>query len=272
MSEPVAIFEKEYYDRLKQVEARHWWTLGMTDIMSRLLEGELDGGAGKTFLDIGCGSGIGLAWAREHLPQARRLGIDISAHALEHCKTLGAELELGSAEQLPYAAGSVDLAICIDVLQHVPSDTAALAEAFRVLKPGGRFYVRTNARSLTPPPPGSRLYTVRSLERAFTQAGFRVARCSRVNVVGSLVAEVGMLRRSLNSNGHPHGDHHGHGHHAPQAFKGGGYGGGLRIEAEVGDSMASKLKRRLLIAEGQLIARGVSLPLGHSIVALGVKP
>jgi SAM-dependent methyltransferase len=280
MAEPVAIFEKEYYDRLKQIEGRHWWTLGMTDIMSRLLDGAASAGP-LTFLDIGCGSGIGLAWAAKHLPQSRRLGIDMSEHAIAHCRGLGAELQLASADALPYPDASVDLAICIDVLQHLPTDGPALSEVRRVLKPGGRFYVRTNARSLTPPPPGSQLYTVAALQRSLGTAGLRIDACSRVNFVGSLVAEVGLLRRSLfarghdHSHGHDHGhDHHGHDHahgEDKERFKGGGYGGGLRLTAEKEVGLYSKMRRSLLKGEGALIARGLHLPFGHSIVALATR-
>lgn len=272
MAEPVKIFEKEYYDRLKQIEGRHWWTLGMTSIMSRVV-GPRGDGAGLVFLDVGCGSGIGLSWAAEHLPRARRLGIDVSEHALEHCRGLGAELAIASADKLPYPSDSVDLAICVDVLQHLPSHDGALAEVHRVLKPGGNFYVRTNARSLVPPPPGSRLYTVKELRTGLERAGLRVQTCSRVNLLGSLFAEVGLLRKSLRGGGHGSAEHH-HDHAETGAggeFRGGGYGGGLRLTAERTDGLSSRLKRSLLEGEAELVARGVPLPFGHSIVALATK-
>jgi len=62
MPEPVEIYTEEYYDRLKQIESDHWWTLGMTDIMDQLLSRHLPATGGR-FLDVGCGSGIGLRWA-----------------------------------------------------------------------------------------------------------------------------------------------------------------------------------------------------------------
>jgi len=38
---------------------------------------------------------------------------------------------------LPFAAGSFDLAVCAEVLEHIPDDAAALSEIHRVLVPGG---------------------------------------------------------------------------------------------------------------------------------------
>lgn len=43
-------------------------------------------------------------------------------------------------ERLPLADGSVDVVVCIVVLEHVPDATSVIAEAHRILKPGGRFF------------------------------------------------------------------------------------------------------------------------------------
>jgi SAM-dependent methyltransferase len=45
----------------------------------------------------------------------------------------------GDATQLPFADGAFDAVITSEVLEHVPDDTAALAEMLRVLRPGGAF-------------------------------------------------------------------------------------------------------------------------------------
>jgi SAM-dependent methyltransferase len=42
-----------------------------------------------------------------------------------------------SMTELPLAAGSVDLALCYHVLEHIPDDAAAMAELARVLSDGG---------------------------------------------------------------------------------------------------------------------------------------
>lgn len=285
MAQPVGIFEREYYDRLRSVEGRHWWTLGMTDVMDRLLQDRLPTRDGAVFLDIGCGTGVGLDWAARRLPAARRLGIDISPHAVEYCQGRGAEAIVGSSDQLPYPSNSVDLAISIDVLQHLESDSRTLAEAHRVLRPGAWFFIRTNLASLSPAPPGSRLYTRAELAGNLERAGFRIEVCSPANTIGGIVEDAGTIWKHWRSGGHGgHGGHghdhdhdhdhggHGHEHHAGDgtpAFKGGS--GGLRIQPEAKLGVTSRAKRGLLQLEGALLARGVRLPYGRSLICLAQR-
>jgi ubiquinone/menaquinone biosynthesis C-methylase UbiE len=263
LTEAIPIYTQEYYDRLKEIESHHWWTLGMTDIMDRLLAEHLLASPGARFLDIGCGSGIGLKWAAARLPEARRIGVDISPFGLRHCAGLGASLYRASSEHLPLADAEIDLAICVDVLQHLAEDRPTLKEAARVLKPRGILFVRTNALSLAPPPPGSRLYTRRLLIQRLADAGFHVLRCSRVNVVGSLFAEL--------KNWNRHRAASERGVEEKEGFLGGGYGGGLRIEPDRGPRGLQSLKRALLRLEGRAIRRGFRFPFGHNLVTLARK-
>jgi len=268
--EPARIYTPEYYERLKALEGRHWWTLGMNDIMSGLLGGRLAGGAPVAcFLDVGCGSGIGLAWAARTWPESRRVGVDVSPHALEHCAGLGAELHLIDGSHLPLADGAVDLAICVDVLQHVENEAPLLAEVHRVLRPGGWLYVRTNSRGLGPAPEGSKLFTRTALLERLESAGFSVALCSPVNCVGSLVATLRSRSGAPAEARHHHDDQQDAAH---GSFEGGGYGGGLTLQPESSTSLASRSKRAMLALEGRLLRLGLRLPVGHSLVALARKP
>jgi SAM-dependent methyltransferase len=272
---PVYVFQQEYYDRLKAIHDRHWWVSGMTDMMDHILKKRLSVSDVRVLLDIGCGSGAGLIWAARRFPDATRLGTDLSKYAVAHCLKLGAEVSVASGDKLPYRDSSVDLVLCTDVMQHVPDDAGLLGEAFRVLRPDGWLYVRTNARTFVPAPLGSRLFTGRMLRSALVGAGFRVLRCSRANVMGSLFAEVSQLINyvlSRNSRGIwcgtcPTVPSAGHG----SSFRGGGYGNGLHLTPEPHASIASRLKRRLLAIEAQLIDSGVRLAFGHSLIALARK-
>lgn len=270
MSEPARIYTPEYYERLKAIEGRHWWTLGMNDIMSALLSGRTAGRPVSCFLDVGCGSGIGLAWAARVLPEARRVGVDVSPHALEHCAGLGAELRLIDGSHLPLPQDAVDIAICVDVLQHVEDEGPLLAEMRRVLRPGGWLYVRTNSRGLGSAPAGSKLFTRAALVERLAAAGFEVAHCSPVNCVGALVATLrsrGGPRERAEHHHHEGDDREGQG----RGFEGGGYGGGLALQPEDASRPISRGKRALLALEGRLLRLGLRLPFGHSLVALARK-
>jgi ubiquinone/menaquinone biosynthesis C-methylase UbiE len=94
----------------------------------------------ERILDVACGSGY---WSRK-LAVAHGctvVGIDSSereiAAAKRHHNGTRCTYLLSSAETLPFPAASFDKVISVCALEHFSSDTAALAEMFRVLRPGG---------------------------------------------------------------------------------------------------------------------------------------
>lgn len=101
--------------------------------------------AGKDAVDIGCGSG---ALLRELAARgARMVGVEISraqlAPALAADDGNGGRYRVGTAQALPLPDASVDVALFMRTLHHVPPPdlTAALGEARRVLRPGAAVYV-----------------------------------------------------------------------------------------------------------------------------------
>ncbi|WP_342164979.1 class I SAM-dependent methyltransferase [Methylobacterium sp. SD21] len=97
--------------------------------------------ADRAILDIGCGTGT-LARALSE-DGAAVTGIDPGAEALAKARTLvpSARFEAASADSLPFADGQFDGAVMLNSLHHVPDPAKALAEAARVLRPGGRLVV-----------------------------------------------------------------------------------------------------------------------------------
>ncbi|MBI3829690.1 MAG: methyltransferase domain-containing protein [Planctomycetes bacterium] len=100
----------------------------------------LESGPSHRVLDTGCGAGNVL----ERVTAGERLGIDLSGVMAERArKRLGntASIVQGDAEELPFATASFDRVLCSSVLSHVLHPERVLAEAYRVLKPGGRLVV-----------------------------------------------------------------------------------------------------------------------------------
>lgn len=109
-------------------------------MLERLVES-----AGKDVVDIGCGGG---ALVRDLAGQgARMVGVEISAGqlapALARDGASGARYLVGRAQALPLEDASVDLAVFMRTLHHVPAGDLiqALREARRVLRQDGAVYV-----------------------------------------------------------------------------------------------------------------------------------
>jgi ubiquinone/menaquinone biosynthesis C-methylase UbiE len=112
-------------------------------------------------LEIGMGTGLNLPYYRDDV---RLTGIEFSSTMLElarkRAKDLGRapDLRLGDAQALEFPDESFDTVVCTLALCTIPDDRRALAEAKRVLRPGGRLLLLEHVRSpLLPIRAGQRL-------------------------------------------------------------------------------------------------------------------
>jgi len=86
-------------------------------------------------IEIGVGSG------RFASPLGVQVGVDPSGAMLAHAAARGIEVVEGTAENLPFAADSFDYALVVTTICFVDSPAEMVAEARRVLKPGGRLVI-----------------------------------------------------------------------------------------------------------------------------------
>jgi SAM-dependent methyltransferase len=101
---------------------------------------------GQTVLELGSGAGMdSLLAARRVGPTGKVVGVDLSPEMVEKARRNAVLLGLGNVEfvnagieKVPLADESVDVVISNGVFNLCPDKPAVLAEAFRVLRPGGR--------------------------------------------------------------------------------------------------------------------------------------
>lgn len=84
-------------------------------------------------LDLGCGGGLLAAYVTGY----RHVGVDLSASALAIAAEHGIETVQADVADLPFADATYDVVAAGEIFEHVENLDATVAEASRVLRPGG---------------------------------------------------------------------------------------------------------------------------------------
>ncbi|MEA2149841.1 MAG: hypothetical protein QOD69_1671 [Solirubrobacteraceae bacterium] len=231
-----------------RAEERHWWYRGRRRVLAAVLDG-LALPAGTRILDAGCGSGRNMA------DLARRgtvAGVELASSSLEAARARDVgEVRAGSLEEpLPFADGAFDLAVALDVLEHLSDDALAWRELARVVAPGGRLVVTVPQYAWLwgehdVVSHHHRRYTRAMLVAHAARAGWRPERLTAFNsALLPAIAAVRLLQR-------------------------------LRRSAQPADDLARTPQgivngalERVLAAEAAWIGRGRDLPAGVSLLAV----
>jgi SAM-dependent methyltransferase len=207
--------------------------------------------AGAVVMDLGCSTGFLLEDLRAAHPDAALVGVDLIAAGLAkaHARVPEARLVQADACRLPLADASLDAALSLNLLEHVPDDRQALAELRRVLRPG--------AGAVLVVPAGRRLYDYydRFLghRRRYARGELAAKACDAgLEVIddthlGSLLYPAFWLAKQRNRRrwGHLRG----------AALR-------ARVTADIGRTRDSRLVRLALRLERPLFARGPRPPFG----------
>ena len=193
----------KYLDEALHADGRHDRVspplLG-SKIRNDMLREFLARGPGDRVVDLGCGSGRALLWNRDWKAQA--VGIDISPFfAAESRKQV--DLLLGDLRRLPFADGTFTKGYSLDVLEHLSPDAlrGMLAEAARVIAPGGELFVYTHVRKNAPIAVGLRW--INALARRLERMGLIDMRQERLRKSDHLnpLADIPELRRVADDTG-----------------------------------------------------------------------
>ena len=192
MADAFTEFEHEGWQRVADKYDSVWSTSTRQFIPPLLDAAEVS--ANMSILDIGCGPGYVSTAAAER--GATPTGLDFSNEMVAIAKKMFSQIQFkeGDAQSLPFADASFDRVLANFALLHLADPERAIAEAFRVLKSGGKFGFTTWARKEENPfiklvddaikahadldvdlPPGPPYYLFESKEefrRALERAGF----------------------------------------------------------------------------------------------------
>jgi SAM-dependent methyltransferase len=203
---------REEYQKMYALEENNWWFVGRRTILAALLN-QITGTPAR-ILDAGCGTGMNLGLLQ---PYGEVTGLDISPLALDGCRRRGFNrVVLGNVEELPFGQDAFDLVTALDLLEHVAAPKA-LAEIYRVLKPGGYAVINVPAyqflwsghdRAL-----GHRQrYVAIKMKRLLKGQGFRVLKISYWNTfLFPFIAGIRLIKSWTRGKTGPETDNYGFG-------------------------------------------------------------
>ncbi|HEV2475479.1 MAG TPA: methyltransferase domain-containing protein [Candidatus Dormibacteraeota bacterium] len=244
-------FDIDAFERLARQEPASFWFRSRNRLIIQILRRHFS--EARSLLEVGCGTGFVLTGIERARPEIRLVGSELHPAGLAFAKRRLPRVEFlqMDARRIPFDS-EFDVVLALDVIEHVEEDTLVLDQMFRSVRPGGGVIITV--------PQHPRLWSAndeysqhkRRYRRAellskLRRAGFEPNQItSFVTSLLPLMAVSRARQRDVQSFD-PSGEYH-----APRAVD-------RALEA-------------MLDAERWLIARGVSLPAGGSLVAVATRP
>jgi ubiquinone/menaquinone biosynthesis C-methylase UbiE len=242
-------------EETNRAEQRHFWFRGFRRFVRPLLRQAVEGRSHPRLLDCGCGTGTNLMFLQEF---GTPFGVDLTRRGLSLAQERGlSNLTRATVGSLPFPSNAFDVALSFDVLYCLDDavERQAIAEMHRVLKPGGALIVNAAALDMLKGDHSVlvsevRRYTRRTLTQKLTAAGFRIERITYTNA--SLFPVTAGVR-------------------AIQRLRGVKADGGSRGDFYVPPAPINAAFSTALAMEARLIAAGVNMPIGSSVLCLARK-
>ncbi|HMF95324.1 MAG TPA: class I SAM-dependent methyltransferase [Vicinamibacterales bacterium] len=170
-----------------RAEARHFWFRGLRAFVTPLVQTALARPAARVaILDCGCGTGANVEWLSCY---GCACGFDLSATGLRIGREAGrSRLARATVAAAPFLSEKFDLVTSFDVLYSLEDEVeaSAIAEMYRVLKPGGHAIVNVAALNVLRGDHSVlshevRRYSRRGLGVRLEAAGFSIVRLTYTN-------------------------------------------------------------------------------------------
>lgn len=124
---------EEWWRPEGEFAALHWLAASRRSLVPAPFE------PSEVLVDVGCGGGLMAESASAYL----HVGIDLVASALDHASAHGVTAVQADASALPIASEIASVVVAGEILEHVTSLDAVVAEVCRVLRPGGTVVIDT---------------------------------------------------------------------------------------------------------------------------------
>ncbi len=190
-----------------RAETRHFWFRGFRAFVTPLLQHAAAGRIDPHLLDCGCGTGANLEWLGSF---GRSYGFDISDVGLGIGRAAGrTRLARATVTAAPFPTASFDIVTSFDVLYSLEdsAEETAIAEMYRLLKPGGYAIVNVAAMRVLRGDHSVlsreiRRYSRADLRMRLQRAGFLIQRLTYTNATlfpALSIARLIQRRRGLRS-------------------------------------------------------------------------
>jgi SAM-dependent methyltransferase len=190
-----------------RAETRHFWFRGFRAFVTPLLQRAAAGRSGARLLDCGCGTGANVALLDRF---GRAYGFDLTETGLRIGRDAGrTRLARATVTAVPFPTASFDIVTSFDVLYSLADsdEESAIAEMYRLLKPGGYAIVNVAAMPLLRGDHSVlsrevRRYSRDDLRARLERAGFVVQRITYTNATlfaPLAIARLIQRRRGLRS-------------------------------------------------------------------------
>ena len=251
---PVTGFREEFFAELTELEAGSFWFRARSELIVWAMRTYFP--ACRSFLEIGCGTGFVLSGIRAAFPSVELAGSELFAAGLEFAakRVPSASLYQMDARSIPFRE-TFDVVGAFDVLEHIDEDEAVIAGVGRALRPGGGFLVSVPQHPALWSAQDEhavhvRRYVADALRRKVEAAGFEVLRMtSFVSLLLPLMVASRLRMRADD--------------------KGGEFDA---IDAVRLPRPVNRVLEVVMAVERALIVRGVSMPVGGSLLLVARKP
>jgi SAM-dependent methyltransferase len=129
-------FDHGYYPELYRIEESHFWFRYRNALILRALQKFLPGA--RKIMEIGCGTGFVLSEINRRIPGLSLSGSDLYSDGLQFAgrRIPNAVFYQIDACSIPFR-DEFDVIMALDILEHIETDSKALGETYRALKTGG---------------------------------------------------------------------------------------------------------------------------------------